>query len=110
MGQGNNRGAPIGRSLSHSFFVGFAVVAAAAGQIPAQGAGRTNPHLAPRAGRKNHSRRAAGPLSTPDAQIHLAARPEGRLNDMEHVPESIRNSDLWSRVWWSWRGTAKAPE
>jgi 4-aminobutyrate aminotransferase-like enzyme len=26
---------------------------------------------------------------------------------MEKIPESLRNSELWNRVWFSWRGTAK---
>ena len=38
MGQGNNRDAPIGKNLSHSLFVGFTAVAAAAGAMEAESA------------------------------------------------------------------------
>jgi len=29
---------------------------------------------------------------------------------MEPVSQSLRDSDLWNRAWWSWRSNAKAPE
>lgn len=29
---------------------------------------------------------------------------------MEQTPKSILHSNLWNRVWWSWRGAAKPPE
>jgi len=29
---------------------------------------------------------------------------------VEPVPENLRHSELWNRVWWSWRGAAKPAE
>ena len=74
-----NRRAQTRRHLSLALFVGASAVAGAAGQVAEKSSGRTDADFAARVGGKNHRRRVAGAVSSPDAQGHLAAGTTRRL-------------------------------
>ncbi len=107
-------------ALPGPLFLGVPSAAAPAGQIAAPRAGGPGPHLPPGIGREDRRRRLAGPVSTANAQIHLAARTRkafSRMNaatqrvlDLLRAYESpnmlaIEPDGSWPIVWERARGT-----
>src|SRR6185369_11181150 len=78
--------------LSDSFLLGVTSSATSTGQIVEKSSCRPEAHLPSRTGRKNHRRRVACPFSTSNAQVHLAARPAGRVADLGSISDERRSS------------------
>src|SRR5213075_1739715 len=78
--------------LSDSFLLGDTPAAASTGQIVENGSCRPEAHLPSRTGRKNHRRRVAGPFSTSNAQVYLAARPARCVVDLGSISDERRSS------------------